>query len=108
MTLQNLCRKLYEPFLDLSCAVTHYKRLSKFPYVCWTEEGEDTSFHADGHKEEQQLTGTVDFFTKDEFDSIADDIQDILNSEPIGWKLSTVQYEDETNLIHYQWIWWVI
>lgn len=108
MTLQNLCKKLYEPFTELSCSVTHYRRLSKFPYVTWAEDGEDNSFNADNKKQEQQLHGTVDLFTKEEFDSLADDIQEILNGENVGWRLATVQYEDETNLIHYQWEWWVV
>lgn len=107
MTLQQLCRKLYAPFLDLNCAVTHYRRIAKFPYVVWAEEAEENSFNSDNHKSEQQLTGTVDLFTKNEFDSLADDIQEILDAEPVGWKLASVQYEDQTNLIHYQWQWWV-
>ncbi len=107
MTLQTLCKKLYEPFLDLSCAVTHYRRLSKYPYVVWAESGEENSFHADNKKVEQQLTGTVDLFTKTEFDTLADSIQEILDNEEISWRLDSVQYEEETNLIHYQWFWWV-
>ena len=36
-------------------------------------------------------------------------IQEALNtSEGVGWVLSSVQYEDETNLIHYEWTFAVI
>ena len=73
----------------------------------WAEDGEQDSFHASNHKEEQQLTGIVDLYTLKEFDTLADDIQKVLNSEPVGWRLDSVHYEDETNLIHYQWRWWV-
>lgn len=52
------------------------------------------------------MSGIVDFYTQTEFDPIADTIQGILNGEDIGWSLDSVQYEEETNLIHFQWRWW--
>lgn len=107
MTLQTKLRSLYEPFLEISCDVFHYTRGEcRPPYIVWSETGEDNSYHADNHKQEQQLTGIVDLFTLNEFDEAADAVQDILDSEGIGWRLDSVQYEEETNLIHYQWRWW--
>ena len=108
MTLQTKLRALYEPFRALDCPVYHYHRADPSErYVVWAEDGENTSFHADGSKQEQQLTGVVDFYTKTEFDAIADDIQSILVSERIGWHLDSVQYEEETGLIHFQWRWYL-
>ena len=91
------------------CPVYHYwrSRLAA-PFVVWAEDGEGGSFDADDRKKEQVVTGFVDFFTRTEFDPIADTIQDALyglQSEPFTWRLDSVQYEDETNLIHYQWTW---
>ena len=107
MTLQDKLKKLYEPFLNLGCDVFHFTRGdTRAPYVVWSETGEESSFHANDRKQEQQLTGFVDFYTLTEFDPIAGDIQEVLNSEEIGWTLSSVLYEEETNLIHYQWRWW--
>lgn len=109
LRLSELLRKLYEPFTELDCGVFHYKRHgSSLPYVIWAEEGEDNSFHSDNGKETQQMTGTVDLYTKTEFDTLADDIQAILISEHVGWELRSCLYEDETGLIHYQWAWWVV
>jgi hypothetical protein len=107
MSLQNTLKKLYEPFLTLDCAVTHYRRSARPPYLVWTETGEEESFEANNHKAEQQISGIVDYYTKNEFDPIIDDVQEILNGEDVGWRLDSVQYEEETNLIHYQWRWWV-
>ena len=91
------------------CNVYHYWRPKMTaPFVVWAEDGEANSFDADDRKREQVLTGYVDFFTRTEFDQIADTIQDALyglQSEPFTWRLESVQYEDETNLIHYQWTW---
>lgn len=106
MTLQTKLSELYLPFTVLDCDVSHYRRLKSKRFVVWAEDGEENSFHADNLKKEQQLTGTVDLFTNLEFDTIADQIQAILNSQPVGWYLASVQYEEETNLIHYQWRWY--
>jgi len=106
-SLQTTLEELYEPFLTLSCSVSHYRRTAKPPFVVWAETGEQSSLHSDNHKSEQQLTGIIDFYTLTEFDPIADDIQEILNAENVGWVLDSVQYEDETNLIHYQWRWYL-
>lgn len=73
------------------------------PYLIWAEEGEGDSLHTDNHKSEQVITGTIDYFTKTEFDSVVDEIQDALNSIDIGWELTAVDYEEETNLIHHSW-----
>lgn len=105
MTLQNKLRKLYEPFLALQCPVSHYSRMTTFPYVVWAESGEDTSFHSNNRKSEQTITGTVDLYTQTEFDPLADTVQTILDSEGVAWRLESVQYETETNLIHYEWRW---
>lgn len=74
------------------------------PYCIWAEDGEGDSLHTSNHKSEQVISGTIDYFTLTEFDDYVDKIQDALNTtENCGWVLNSVQYEDETNLIHYAW-----
>ena len=107
MKLQAKLTELYTPFFSLNCKVSHYRRTAKPPFVVWAEDGEDMPMSANNHKSEQQLTGVVDLYTLKEFDPLADDVQDILNSENVGWTLSSVQYEEETNLIHFSWRWWI-
>lgn len=88
-------------------AVYHYwhPRLEA-PYCIWAEEGEGDSLHTGNHKSEQVITGTIDYYTKTDFDPMVDTIQETLNSiENLGWNLDTVIYEDETNLIHFSWNW---
>jgi biotin synthase-related radical SAM superfamily protein len=109
MSLQSKLRQLYEPFAErLPCAVTHYRRVSTFPFAVWTEDGEANSFSADDRKQEQKIAGYIDYFTKVEFDETADLIQEILQEEGVAWTLSTVDYEEETNLIHFRWMWEVV
>lgn len=74
------------------------------PWVVWQESGETDSFHADNHKDTQQVSGMIDCFTQNEYDPLLDQIQAALDLAPgVGWSLESVQYEDETKLIHYEW-----
>lgn len=111
MSLNELLQKLYLPFAEstqLTCPVTHYKRLSSFPFMVWMEDSENNSFNADNLKLHQKLTGYIDYFTKAEFDPNVDIIQDILISEGVAWALSAVDYDDNLNLIHFRWRWEVV
>lgn len=87
--------------------VYHYWRPRlEVPFCVWAEEGEGDSLHTGNHKTEQVITGTIDYFTKTEYDEMVDAIQDAINEvEVLGWNLSSVDYEEETNLIHYSWDW---
>jgi hypothetical protein len=79
------------------------------PYCIWAEESEGDSFWSSNHKKEQVITGTIDYYTKQDLDPMVDIIQDRLNQiEPLGWTLNSVIYEDETNLIHYSWDWEIV
>ncbi len=74
------------------------------PYAVWQEDSEGTSHHSDNVKAEQVLQVTVDYFTQTEYDSAIDSIQDALNSAGIAWRLNSFQYEDQTKLLHYEWL----
>ena len=73
-------------------------------YIIWAEDGEQNSFNADNRKQRQGLSGTIDFFTLEEYDALIDDIQDALQGiENLSWTLNSVQYEEDTHFIHYEW-----
>ena len=76
-------------------------------YIVWAEMGEYESFDAENLKAEQQINGSIDYFTQTEFDVVCDNIQAALDAARIGYRLNSVQYEDETALIHYEWFFWV-
>lgn len=84
----------------------HYVRPENSVKGCiiWMEDAEETSFEADNIKQEQKIHGTIDYFTQTEFDVVCDNIQTALNTAGIGFRLNSVQYEDDTKLIHYEWI----
>ena len=85
-------------------SVDHYFRpFQNAPYCCWAEDSGE-NLQAENHAAEQKLQGAVDYFTLEEDDPNVDAIQEALNTaEDVGWTLESVQYEDETNLIHYEW-----
>lgn len=74
------------------------------PFCIWAEDAEGMSIWQDNHNAEQVISGTIDYFTLKEFDETVELIQQALNeTENVGWRLNSVQYEDETNLIHFEW-----
>lgn len=85
--------------------VYHYWRPRlQAPFCVWQEENEGDSLNSDNHKQEQVITGSIDYFTKTEYDSMVDNIQNALNQlENCGWSLDSVDYEEDTNLYHYTW-----
>lgn len=85
--------------------VGHYEAFDKSDkYVVWAEDGEFSSMGTDGYKGGQMVEGTIDYFTKDEDDENIEKIPVALNAARIWWRLNSVQYEDETRFIHYEWL----
>lgn len=84
----------------------HYQKPSSFaaPYAVWQEQMEE-SFHSDNSKSERSLQGVIDFYTQSENDLKLDEIEMALDSMKASWSLTSVQYEDLTELIHYTWDW---
>ena len=86
--------------------VHHFSaRGQEAPYIVWAEDGQADAAHADNHMTDQMLTGTVDYFTKLKADPNFGAIQDALNGLGIPWRLNSIQYEEETGYIHYEWVW---
>lgn len=84
----------------------HYWRAEKrFPCIIWQENAEAGDLKADNRKAAQKISGTIDYFTGKEFDPVVDEIQKLLEGmEAVTWSLNSIQYEDQTNLIHYEWL----
>lgn len=86
--------------------VSHYEAAEKKEsYVVWAEDSEGGNLGADDGKEHQAIQGTIDFYTKEEFDEKVDNIQESLMAAGISFRLNSVQYESETEYIHYEWVW---
>lgn len=109
LSLQSKLRQIGTELARLTPNCVHYYRTpTAIPFLIWQEAGETDSFRADNGKAEQVITGTVDVFTRTEFDPLLDGVQDTLEGLCMRWALNSVQYEDDTNLIHYEWTFEVV
>lgn len=98
--------KVRDALLTVSDNVGHYEAFRKDDkYIVWAEDGEGDTLNANNKKENQVITGTVDYFTKEEADAKVNEIQKALEKAGISFYFSSVQYEEETEYIHHEWVW---
>lgn len=109
MSLQNKLEAVGTALAAVVPQTYHYWHPPKInpPFCVWQEDGEN-GFEADDLKVDQAVSGTVDYFTRTEYDPACDSIQTALNGIEASWYLNSVQFEDETNLIHYEWVFEVV
>lgn len=88
-------------------AVSHFERLDSDRYFVWQEDGAD-GIVSDNRHHEGAVTGTTDLFTKREFDPWKEEFEESMDSIGMVWYLNSVQYEEDTGFIHYEWVWSVI
>ena len=94
-----------DALLEIIPDVFHYEAWAKpDKYIVWAEDGEAGSLNADDQKTDQVIQGTIDYFTKTEYDPNFKLIQAKLNSIEISWRLNSIQHEEETGYIHYEWV----
>ena len=74
------------------------------PRIVWSEDTQADAVHADGKMQEQAIQGTIDLYTRTEYDPKFSQIQTALNNAGISFYLDSIQYEEDTKYIHYQWI----
>lgn len=74
-------------------------------YIVWAEDNQADAVWADGQMQDQAIEGTVDYYTKLEGDMNVDAIQTALNGTGASWRLNSVQHENDTGYIHYEWTW---
>ena len=100
---------LRDILLTVTPNVYHYHAANQPDiYIVWAEDTEGNSGYADNKKTNQVIQGTIDYFTKIEFDTNFEVIQEKLNSIDIAWKLNSIQHEEDTGYIHYEWVWEMI
>ena len=77
---------------------------ARVPYAVWAEDSRN-DFSADGRHVEISWQGTIDYYTKDEDDPAVEDIEAMLEELDIVWHFNSRQYEDDTGVIHFEWVW---
>ena len=84
-------------------AVSHGGRIKSERYFVWQEDGGNDLPANDRHVE-YAVTGTVDLFSKTEFDPWSDAVRDAFNNAGIVWYLNSVQFEEDTGFWHWEWV----
>lgn len=92
--------------LALPEAVYHFEAPEKSaaPYIVWAEDSQGDAQHANNAMIHQAIRGTIDLFTRNEYDPLFQKIQQALTVCHIPFRLNSIQREQETKLIHYEWI----
>lgn len=106
MSINTRIDRVRTALLTVSDNVGHYEAFKKNDaYIVWAEDMEGSRVSGNNYKIEQSIQGTVDYYTKTESDTAVDNIQSALTDARIAFYLKSVQYEDETGYIHYEWVW---
>jgi hypothetical protein len=97
---------LKSALLSVLPEVYHYQpeEVTSNQYIVWAEDSQSSASWADDKMQDQTIQGTVDYFTKTEYDANFELIQAALNAAGISFKLNSIQYENDTKYIHYEWI----
>lgn len=97
--------ELKNALLSVGVPVFRYTAVQQeAPYIVWAEDGSGDVVRAGDKTVLFALAGTIDYFTRTENDPRVKAIQNALNDTYISWRLNSVQYEQETKLIHYEWV----
>lgn len=54
---------------------------------------------------EQVPEGTIDWFTRSPASTVPGEVESLLDRLGASWYLNSVQYESDTGLLHYEWVW---
>lgn len=86
--------------IDGAVVLHYWHPRQQAPYILWQEDSAET-FKSDNKSSEIKWVGVVDFYTQTEFDETLDSIIGALDSVGAIWKISSVDFEDDTKLIHF-------
>lgn len=98
--------KIKEVLLELSDDVYLYtaKGNPLPPYIIYGIDGENNLLGGNSRSELCD-TGYIDLFTKHANDELIKAIPNALENAGIAFYLNSVQHEDDTEFLHYEWRW---
>ena len=70
-------------------------------YIVWQEEGESDSLFLDNQHDEIVIKGSLDIYTKVEFDALVD----LFNGNGVPFNIINIEYETNSSYIHYSFDW---
>ena len=74
-------------------------------YLIWQEEKIPSAGYGDNKKILRKIQGTADYFTKLEEDPAVTTIEAKMTQSKLNWESISIQFEEKTKYIHYEWSW---
>ncbi len=74
------------------------------PYILYGVDGTN-NLMGSGKRAELCDVGYVELYTKEEKDPLIRKIPEAFEAFGVSFFLNSVQYEEETGLLHYEWLW---
>lgn len=91
------------------------KKLGAFAAYAWSPAPADNygviaidgqnAFRAGDKLAEKVPEGTIDWFTRSPASTMPGEVESLLDRLGASWYLNSVQYEEDTGLLHYEWVW---
>lgn len=102
----NCLDRIRDALLTVTDRVYHFHaHKANAPYIVWAEDGAGEAVFANGSMQNQVLSGTVDLYTRTPDDrTLFNGVQNALNGV-CAWRLNSIQFEEDTGLTHYEWVW---
>lgn len=106
MNTHDRIQKLKDQLLTVGPTVYEsWAHKAKTPYIVWLMNG-GSDLKANGRTQEQAISGTVHLFErKTAPESFFDGVQKALNRAECAWAISSIQHEQDTGLVHFEWSW---
>lgn len=54
---------------------------------------------------EKSATGTIDWFSRNPQSTVPAAVEEILESLGVSWYFNSLQYENDTGFLHWEWVW---
>lgn len=71
-------------------------------------EDDEIALYADNKRAEVVTQGTIDYFTRDDSGVPKRDIEAALDAHNVPYRLESIQFENDTGFIHYEWVFEVL
>lgn len=97
-------QKIVQAHTAVTEKVSHFRQMQESRYMVWQEAGRN-DFEAGNRHVEKAWTGTTDIFTTIEFDPWIDALENQFDALGIAYQLENVDYDDETDVMHYEYSW---
>lgn len=103
---ESMLERLQEALAALTERCWHYVAQPNAvpPYLVWAEDG-DNDLAADNVHGERCYTGTVDLYSREDPEPLFEAVPAALEGIGAAWYLNSVQYEEDTGLTHWEWVW---